>query len=154
MSSRRKLHFTKLVVLPLVSLALVAPVRAAESGASGGGTYHIEPNIRTEFQFSEDHVQCKIGHAVLTDGTVFQMLMFSTSIDSVTINSTAKTVVITGKMISIVNLLFTNGTAANLSEAVPFVVFAADNGTRGAGKDFLIYLVAQPRFRGCWRLAM
>jgi len=119
-----------------LGLGLFFPAQAAGSQASGGGTYHIEPNIRTEFQFSETHVQCKIGHAVLPDGTVFQMLMFSTSIDSVTINSAAGTVLIMGEMTSIVNLRFTDGTTAHLTETVPFLVQAADNGTPGAGADF------------------
>jgi len=117
-------------------LGLLFPAQASSDHASGGGTYHLEPSIRTEFQFSETHVQCKIGHAVLPDGTVFQMLMFSTSIDSVTINSAAKTVLIVGEMTSIVNLRFTDGTTAHLTETVPFLAYAKDNGTPGAGADF------------------
>lgn len=108
----------------------------AGNHASGGGTYFVEPGIRSEFQFSEAHVQCKIGHAVLPDGTDFQMFMQSTSIDSVTINSGAKTVVITGTMVSIVKLRFTDGTEAELTETVPFTADAEENGTPGQGVDF------------------
>lgn len=121
-----------LVLCVCLGLGLFFPAQAAGSHASGGGTYHIEPEIRTEFQFSETHVQCKIGHAVLPDGTIFQMLMFSTSIDSVTIDSAAKTVLIMGEMTSIVNLRFTDGTTAHLTETVPFLAYAKDNGTPGA----------------------
>jgi hypothetical protein len=71
----------------------------------------------------------------MPDGTVFQMLMFSTSVDSVNIDSAAKTVTITGSMVSIVNLRFTDGTTANLSETVPYVATAKDGGTPGAGED-------------------
>src|SRR5438046_4082160 len=71
----------------------------------------------------------------MPDGTVIQMYMFSTSVDSVDIDSAAKTVTITGSMISIVNLRFTDGTTANLSETVPYVAYAEDNGTPGAGVD-------------------
>ena len=137
MNTNKKVRLMRLTAgFLLLGLAFVAQVQAASSSAGGGGTYHIEPNIRTEFQFSETHVQCKIGHAVLPDGTVFQMLMFSTSIDSVGINSAAKTVLITGEMTSIVNLRFTDGTTAHLTENVPFLVYAKDNGTPGAGGDF------------------
>jgi hypothetical protein len=104
--------------------------------ASGGGTYFVEPGIRSEFQFNSAHVQCKIGHAVMPDGTTIQMLMQSTKIDSVTVDSVAKTAVITGTMISIVQLRFTDGTSSTLSETVPFVMYAEDHGTPGAGGDF------------------
>ncbi len=134
-TNKRARLITLIAGFLLVSLAFVAPVRAAGSSASGAGTYHIEPGIRTEFQFSETHVQCKIGHSVLPDGTVFQMLMFSTSIDSVSVDSAAGTVDITGTMISIVNLRLTDGTTAHLTETVPFLVHAEDNGTPGAGVD-------------------
>ena len=94
----------------LVSCALFGVaglgVQAQAQHASGGGTYFVEPGLRSEFQFNQAHVQCKIGHAVLADGTVFQMFMFSTSVDSVTVDSAAKTVVIAGTMVSIVNLRF------------------------------------------------
>ena len=39
-------------------------------------------------------------------------------------------------MVSIVNLRFTDGTTASLSETVPYVAYAEDNGTPGAGVDF------------------
>ena len=110
-------------------------VQAQAQQASGGGTYFVEPGLRSEFQFNETEVQCKIGHAVLGDGTVFQMLMFSTSVDSVTIDSTAKTVTITGSMVSIVNLRFRDGTTAHLSETVPYVAYGKDGGAAGAGAD-------------------
>jgi len=111
------------------------------SNASGGGTYFVEPGIRSEFQFGKSHVQCKIGHSVLRDGTVLQMLMFSRSTDSVTIDSTGKKVVITGRMVSIVNLRFTNGATAELTETVPYTVYAEDNGTPGGGTDFFALTV-------------
>ena len=120
----------------LFSLTFVAPVQAATSNASGGGTYFIEPGIRTELQFSLSHVQCKVGHAILPDGTVMQMYMFSTSVDSVTIDSAAKTVLMTGSMVSIVELRFTDGTSARLTETVPYTAFAQDNANPGAGADF------------------
>ena len=110
-------------------------LQAQAGQASGGGTYFVHPGIRSEFQFDQAHVQCKIGHTVLPDGTVFQMLMFSTSVDSVKIDSTAKTVDITGSMVSMVNLRFTDGTTANLIETVPYAVHAEDHGTPGAGVD-------------------
>jgi hypothetical protein len=103
--------------------------------ASGGGTYFVMPGVRSEFQFNEAHVQCKVGHAVMEDGTVMQMFMFSTSVDSVTIDSAARTVTLTGSMVSIVRLRFTDGTTARLSETVPFVATAEDNGAPGTGKD-------------------
>jgi hypothetical protein len=109
--------------------------QAQDQHASGGGTYFVEPGIRSEFQFNENHVQCKIGHAVLADGTTLQMYMASQTIDSVTIDSVAKTVVITGTMVSIVRLRFASGEAATLTESVPFVVFGQDNGTPGGGTD-------------------
>jgi hypothetical protein len=111
---------------------------AAQSGthASGGGTYSPGDGILSEFQFSEAHVQCKIAHAVMPDGTVLQMFMASTSIDSVTIDGAAKSAVITGQMTSLVRLRFTDGSTITLSESVPYVVSAQDNGTPGAGKDY------------------
>ena len=126
------------VLLLCVCLGLVGffPAQAQASQASGGGTYFVEPGIRSEFQLSKSRVQCKIGHAVLPDGTGFQMLMFSRSIDAATIDSAAKKVVLTGTMVSIVNLRFTNGTTAQLTETVPYTAYAEDNGTPGAGTDF------------------
>jgi hypothetical protein len=112
------------------------PARAASDHASGGGTYLVEPGILSQFQFSESRVQCKVGHAVLGDGTVFQMWMFSTDIDSVAINSANHSVVIHGMMVSMVTLNFPNGSRANLSETVPFTAYGKDNGTPGAGVDF------------------
>ncbi len=117
MNSKKKLHFTKLVGLLLLSLTWVAQVQASSSHASGGGTYFVKPGILSEFQLSESHVQCKIGYGVLDDGTVLQMWMFSTNIDSVSVNSAAQTVDITGTMISIVTLHFTDGTSAHRSRA-------------------------------------
>jgi len=67
--------------------------------------------------------------------------MFSTEIDSVTIDSMAKTVTITGTMVSIVKLRFTDGTAVTLKETVPFLAYAEDNGTPGAGKDYFALMV-------------
>src|SRR5207302_1493236 len=111
-------------------------LQAQAGQASGGGTYFVEPGIRSEFQFDSARVQCKVGHAVLSDGTVFQMFMFSESVDSVVIDSSTKSVVITGTMTSIVDLRFPDGTTAHLSETVPFTAYGKDNGTPGAGTDF------------------
>src|SRR5713101_3724252 len=110
-------------------------VAQAGTHASGGGTYSPGDGILSEFQFNEAHVQCKIAHAVMADGTVLQMFMASTSIDAVTINSATKTVVITGSMTSLVRLRFTDGSTITLSESVPYGVIAQDKGTPGAGKD-------------------
>lgn len=124
-----------------VSLLLAGPVSATGGHASGGGTYFVEPGVLSEFQFSPSRVQCKVGHAVLPGGIAFQMFMFSKGVDSVTIDSGAKTVVITGTMVSIVALRFPDGTSAVLSETVPFVAFAEDDGTPGAGSDFFALTV-------------
>ena len=137
MKPRKKRVFGGLAVgILLFSLIFVAPAQAASSHASGGGTYFVEPGVRTELQFSLSHVQCKVGHAVLHDGTVFQMYMFSTSVDSVAIDSAAKTVLITGSMLSIVRLRFPDGSSATLTESVPYTAFAQDNANPGAGADF------------------
>ncbi len=110
-------------------------VQAQAQQAAGAGTYFVQSGVRTEFQFDQAHVQCKIGDSVLPDGTVFQMFMLSTSVDSVSIDSAAQTVTITGAMVSIVNLRFTDGTTANLGETVPYVASAKDGGAPGAGED-------------------
>ncbi len=114
----------------------VFPAQASSSQASGGGTYFVEPGVRSEFQFTKTHVQCKIGHAVLADGTTLQMYMASLSIQTTTIDGAAKTVIITGTMVSIVRLRFTNQSSKTLTETVPFVAYAEDNGSPGAGTDF------------------
>jgi hypothetical protein len=111
-------------------------IQARAQHASGGGTYFVEPGIRSEFQFDQAHVQCKIGHTVMADGTVLQMFMFSTSVDSFTIDTATKTVTITGSMVSMVNLRFPDGTTANLSETVPYTARGADNATPGGDGDF------------------
>lgn len=129
-------HLRTLLALASLLTAGLFPVQALAGNATGGGTYFVEPGVRSEFQFSKALVQCKIGHAVLPDGTALQMLMFSTDIASVTIDSGAKTVSITGTMVSIVVLRFPDGTSVTLSETVPFTAFAEDNGTPGAGADF------------------
>ena len=137
MNAKNKSVFKALAIgILLLSLTIVAPVQAAGSQASGGGTYFVEPGVRSQFQFSLSHVQCKVGHAVLHDGTVFQMYMFSTSVDSVTIDSAAKTITITGSMISIVRLRSPDGTSATLTETVPYTAYAEDNADPGAGADF------------------
>ncbi len=135
---------------------------AAQPGthASGGGTYSPNPKegILSEFQFNEAHVQCKIAHAVMSNGTVLQMFMDSTSIDSVTINSVAKTASITGTMTSVVRLRFTDGSTITLSESVPYVVNAQDNGTPGAGKDVfgltVVYNPSAPKTGGLNQAAL
>jgi len=71
----------------------------------------------------------------MPDGTVMQMFMSSTSVDTVSIDNAAKTVTITGSMVSIVRLRFTDGTTATLSETVPYTAYAKDNGASG-GADF------------------
>ena len=115
--------------------AVLAPVHAQAQHASGGGTYFVAPGMRSEFQFNQAHVQCKVGHGVMPDGTVMQMFMASTSVDSVSIDTAARTVTITGSMVSIVELRFTDGTTARLTETVPYTAFARDNSGLG-GADF------------------
>jgi len=110
-------------------------VYAQAQHASGGGTYFVAPGMRSEFQFNQAHVQCKVGHGVMPDGTVMQMFMASTSVDSVSIDSAAKTVTLTGSMVSIVVLRFTDGTTARLTETVPYTAYAKDNNGSG-GADF------------------
>ena len=111
----------------------LAPATAHGSTASGGGTYSLGPGISSEFQFSESHVQCKVAHAVMADGSVLQMMMFSTDIDSVSI--VGNTATITGTMVSIVNLRSPKGGTMTFNETVPFTLTAVDNGTPGAGVD-------------------
>src|SRR5262245_37399165 len=129
-------HRRRLLLYACLAIVGLLPIHASGNQASGGGTYFVELGIRSEFQFNTAHVQCKIGHTVLSDGTTLQMLMESTEIDSVAIDSMANTATIIGTMISIVQLRFTDGTSATLTETVPFVAFAQDNGTPGAGVDF------------------
>ena len=128
----------RLIGLVAGGLLVTGPlaIRAEAQNASGGGTYFVEPGIRSEFQFNQAHVQCKIGHTVMADGTVLQMFMFSTSVDSVSVDPVAKTVTITGSMVSMVNLRFPDGTTANLSETVPYTAHGKDNGTPGGDGDF------------------
>jgi len=118
----------------LVMPVMHEPAEGASSHATAGGTYLLG-GIRTEFQLSEAHVQCKIAHGTFPDGTLIQMYMESKTINSVTIDSSAKTVVISGTMVSETRLRFTNGTSTTLTETVPFVVMAKDNATPGAGAD-------------------
>jgi hypothetical protein len=138
---------TGLVTCGLLTAGPLA-VQARADHASGGGTYFVAPGMRSEFQFNQAHVQCKVGHGVMPNGTVMQMFMSSTTVDSVTIDSAAKTVTITGSMTSSVSLRFPDGTTAHLTETVPYVAYAEDNGTPGAGVDFfsleVIYNPAAP----------
>ncbi|MBI1928571.1 hypothetical protein HYR99_30555 [Candidatus Poribacteria bacterium] len=129
-------HLYVLFLCTGLAMSVFLPVHATGNHASGGGTHFVQPGVRAEFQFSQSQVQCKVGHAVLPDGTDFQMFMKSTSIDSVTIESEAKTVVITGTMVSIVRLRFTDGTEVELTETVPYLAYAEDNGTPGKDTDF------------------
>ncbi len=117
------------------------PAHAQSHNASGDGTYFVGPGIRSEFQFNESQVQCKVGHTVLPGGIDFQMFMYSTAIDSVSIDSTAQTAVITGTMVSTVNLRFPGGAAVTLTETVPILAYAEDNGTTGAGPDYFALTV-------------
>ena len=128
---RPTVYATLLASLALCSLS--APVRAQVRHASGGGIYSPAPGILSQFQLSEYRVQCKIGHAVLGDGTVIQMLMFSTSVDSVTFGGNSVT--IAGSMVSITDLRFPDGTKVRLTEAVPYSATATDNGNVAAGQD-------------------
>lgn len=105
------------------------------SRAHGAGTYFVDVGIRTELQFNSVAVQCKVAHSVLPDGTVFQMFMRSTSVDSTVIDSQSGSVVMTGSMISTVNLTFTDGSTAQLTETVPYSATGTDNGDPGAGVD-------------------
>ena len=142
-------HRLLLFLCAYLGAAGLVPAQAQSHHASGGGTYFVMPGMRSEFQFNESQVQCKVGHAVMPDGTGFQMFMFSTDIDSVSIDSVAKTVTITGTMVSIVDLYFTDGTAETLMEVVPFVAFGEDNGTPGAGTDyFALTVVYDPDLPG------
>ena len=122
-------------LLTLMAVAVACPLTGGSEGhASGGGTY-ILSGIRTEFQLSETHVQCKIGRGIFPNGTIIQMFMESKTIKFVTIDSIAKTVVLSGTMVSETRLQFTDGTATTLTETVPFVAFAQDKATPGAGAD-------------------
>ncbi len=129
-------YFSTLFVVACVAQFGLLPAQAAGSHASGGRTYFVGPGVRSEFHFDEKHVQCKVAHADLPGGITFQMFMFSNKIDSVTIDTTAKTAVITGTMVSIVDLRFPGGSSVTLSETVPFTALAQDNATPGAGADF------------------
>jgi hypothetical protein len=105
--------------------------------AFGHGTSLIAPGVLTSFEFDRDEVICTVPNAVMPDGTVMQMVMFSTSVDSFTIDSTAKNVTITGSMVSITKLISPNGTTVTLRETVPYVAFAEDrDDTPQGGPDF------------------
>ena len=96
-------HLVWIVGLTVCGILVTASlVHAQAQHASGGGTYFVEPGIRSQFQFNTTGVQCKVGHAVFPDGTLFQMFMFSTSVDSIDIDIAAKTVTMTGSMVSTV----------------------------------------------------
>ena len=119
-------------------LGPIASVAAqSNSGVSGRGSYFVLPDIIAVFEFDESHVQCKVPWTVLPDGTEFFMLMVSMDIESVTKDSAAKTVVMTGStMTSLTQLRFRDGSSATLAESVPFVVNAKDNhDTPRAGSD-------------------
>ncbi len=103
--------------------------------ASGGGTYFPEPGILSEFAFSSAAAQCKIGHAVLPGGITLQMLMMSTTVDSVVIDTSAGTADLYGSMDSNTRLTLPDGTYISLLETVPYHAHAADNGEPGAGVD-------------------
>jgi hypothetical protein len=99
--------------------------------AFGQGTSFIDPGVLTTFQFDETEVICSVGQAIMPDGTVMQMFMISEHVDSVTIDSAAKTATITGSMTSLTRLHSPNGTNTQLWEIVPFKAYAKDK-----GKDF------------------
>jgi hypothetical protein len=123
------------VSLLIAAFSVCALADQLSGHASGGGTYFVEPGVRSEFQFNQAQVQCKIGHAVMSDGTQFQMFMASTRIDSFMIDSSTKSVTITGEMVSIVRLDFPDGTSTTLRETVPFTAIAEDRAAPGAGND-------------------
>jgi hypothetical protein len=129
-----KNYFWLFPVAALFAFVYVPAQGSPGHHASGGGTYTLS-GIRTEFQLSESHVQCKIANGAFPDGTLIQMFMESNTINAVTIDSVAKTVVISGTMVSTTRLRFTDGTSTTLSETVPFVAFAQDKATPGAGSD-------------------
>ena len=137
------LRLARVVGLVACGLLTAGPLglQAQAQHASGGGTYFVAPGMRSEFQFNQAHVQCKVGHGVMPDGTVMQMFMASTSVDSVSIDSAAKTVTITGSMVSTVILRFTDGTTATLTETVPYTAFAKDNSAAGGADYFSITVV-------------
>jgi hypothetical protein len=67
-----------------------------------------------------------------------EMVMISTSIDSVTIDrKTHRAIILGSNMSSVTTLRFTDGSSVTLTESVPFMVDAKDNDdTQGAGNDF------------------
>ena len=64
----RRSEFLGMLLLSM-GLGAVALVSGPAQGsqASGGGTYFVEPGVRSEFQFSSSHVQCKIGNTVFVE---------------------------------------------------------------------------------------
>jgi len=112
--------------------------------ASGKGTSLLGPGIVSEFRFDQRHVECKVDHAVMKDGTVMQMSMESTSVDLVAIDSVVKTVTITGSMVSIVNLLSPDGTKVTMTETVPYTAFAKDDDTPGGADVFSLTVTYDP----------
>jgi len=123
------------VLAAFATLAAFASTAKAAQHASGGGTYFVEPGVRSQFEFNHAMVQCKIGHAVLPGDIQFFMFMASTGIGSVSIDSATKTVTITGSMVSIVVLRFPDGSSVTLNESVPFTAVGDDNGEPGKGVD-------------------
>ena len=141
------------LLLAAITLSVLVPVSVASatgSPASGAGWYNVidipEPPeellvVKSQFQFNQNFVQCKIGEAImpavnpfgLPEDTVFQMFMLSTSIDPVVIVSNQVT--ITGRMDSTTVLHFPDGSQVRISENVPFTAVGVDNATPGAGSD-------------------
>jgi hypothetical protein len=113
--------------------------------ASGRGTSLLDPGVVSEFRFDQGHVECKVDHAVMKDGTVMQMSMESTSVDLVAIDSAVKTVTITGSMVSIVNLLSPDGTKVTMSETVPYTAFAKDSDTPAGADVFSLTVTYDPK---------
>jgi len=102
--------------------------------AFGEGTSFIDPGVLTTFQFDATEVICMVGRVVMPDGTLMQMFMVSEHVDSFTIDPAAKTVTITGSMVSFTKLESKDGTTTRLWETVPFTALAKDGGT--TAKDF------------------
>ncbi len=126
MRNRKTVGFITMLVGVL--LATLGSAFAAHT-ASGGGTYFVIDEIRSQFQFDPSSLQCKVAQAGTPPG--LQMFMFSTAIDSFVI--TGNTVTIMGELAS------TTVTAAECpngcTEVVPFIAVGTDKGTPGGGVD-------------------
>lgn len=115
-----------------ILLATLGAVSVFAGSASGAGTHQVVEGVFAQFQFNHGGVQCKIAHGVLPDGTVIQMFMTSTTVDSFDVSGNSAT--ITGEMVS--TTIFGQGRdRIVLSESVPYVATGVDNATPGIGAD-------------------